>query len=47
MRAANDGEAGSRRRRFPPRNEVALATVNGKVYVIGGSINRVAVPHVE
>src|SRR5579871_1402150 len=29
------------------RNEVSLATVNDKVYVLGGSINRVAVPHVE
>src|SRR5215467_11523706 len=27
------------------RNEVA--TVGGKIYVLGGSINRVAVPHVE
>jgi len=29
------------------RNEVSLATVGGKVYVLGGSINRVSVPHVE
>src|SRR5215475_14015112 len=30
-----------------PRNEVSLATVGGKIYVLGGSINRVAVPHVD
>jgi len=29
------------------RNEVSLATVEGKIYVLGGSINRVSVPHVE
>src|SRR5258708_13879430 len=29
------------------RNEVSLATVGGKIYVLGGSINRVSVPHVE
>src|SRR5262249_47494832 len=29
------------------RNEVSLATVSGKIYVLGGGINRVAVPHVE
>src|SRR5579871_3873907 len=30
-----------------PRNEGSLATVEGKIYVLGGSINRVSVPHVE
>ena len=29
------------------RSEVSLALVNGKIYAIGGGINRVAVPHNE
>src|ERR1700752_466678 len=50
--AATDASqgAGTWTQRAPlptPRNEVSLATVGGKIYVLGGSINRVAVPHVE
>src|SRR5215470_1290444 len=30
-----------------PRNEVALASVNGKIYVVGGSIDGKAVPLVD
>src|SRR6202521_1808182 len=29
------------------RSEVSVAAANGKIYVMGGGINRVAVPHVE
>jgi hypothetical protein len=30
-----------------PRSEVSAAFVNGNIYVLGGGINRFAVPHVS
>ncbi len=49
--AAQDGnQQGSWTQKAPmptARNEVSAAYLNGKVYVLGGSINRVSVPHVE